>query len=207
MFFGLIETEKEKKVRIRKEKRQAFRKAESSIDDMKLKVKTLQKERDKSWQEARQYLKDGQKAAAQRCLQNVRANEVLMDRLEKKRWLSEKFITDLEAAESDTDLAKAMSAVNAVVDVDPDLTTDILDSVQEKLNDQSDIEKLWNKAHEKQMEGVENLLEDEIPSVDSMMIELSDEISGSSGAVENVKDPDAKTEQSEVVESAVDKLR
>ncbi len=193
MLFGLFETQKEKTARLRKEKRKAFRQAEGSLDDLKLKVKNLQKDRDKAWQEARQYLKEGQKAAAQRCLQSVRAHEVMMDQLEKKRWLSEQFITKLDTAQSDADMAKAMKAVNTVIEIDPDVTADILDEVQDKLNDMEDINSLWDKAHAKEMEGVENLYEEEIPSVDAMMAELSSEVSTESTAVEKIEEAEPET--------------
>lgn len=206
MLFGLFETKAEKTKRLNKEKRKSFRQAESAVDDLKLKVKTMQKERDKTWKEARQYLKDGQKVAAQRCLQSVRSSEMMMDQLEKKRWLSEQFITKLDTAQSDADMAKALNAINTVIEIDPDVTADILDEVQEKLSDQNDIGKLWDKAHDKEMDGVENLMEETIPSVDSMMEELTGEVAAENNETQkNTSGGDVEKEH--VSSDGADKLR
>ena len=59
-----------------KRRRKAIRDAERAIDCVKDKIADLKLERDKAWNEARAYLRDGQKAAAQRCLQTVQANEI-----------------------------------------------------------------------------------------------------------------------------------
>ncbi len=74
----LFKSKKEREKEVRKQRRKAFRDAESAVDAVKDRVRGMKSERDKAWAEARQYLKDGNKAAAQRSLQGVRANEVMM---------------------------------------------------------------------------------------------------------------------------------
>ena len=84
----LFKSNKEREREQARKRRKAFREAENSVDAVKDRIKKMKSERDKSWDEARKYLRDGQKSAAQRCLQSVRASEVLMGKLEMKRWVS-----------------------------------------------------------------------------------------------------------------------
>jgi len=98
--------------------RKAFRLAENAVDTIKDRVGSLKAERDRSWAEAREYLKSGQKAAAQRCLKNVRANELILDQLEKNRWVFEQLLTQLEFSKTDQELCQTLLAINAVVEID-----------------------------------------------------------------------------------------
>ena len=138
-----------------RKRRKAFREAEKAVDVVKDRIVKLKKDRDKAWTEARQYLKDGQKGSAQRNLQTVRASEVLMGKLEMKRWVFEQLLAKLELAKSDQDFSRALGAINAVVQIDPETVADVLDEVQDKLGEQVDTDKIWEKVHAKEMEGVE----------------------------------------------------
>jgi hypothetical protein len=159
----------------RKKRRKSFRDAEGAIDAVKDRIKAMKDERDRNWQEARACLKEGKKAAAQRSLQSVRASELMIDQLEKKRWVFEQLTTKLELAKTDQDFAAALNAINTVIKIDPDQVADVLDDVQEKLGEQLDIDKIWNKTHDKEMSGVE-ALSDSVPSVEDMMSMLNDEV-------------------------------
>lgn len=172
----IFKSQKEREKELAKKRRKAFRDAENAVDTVKDRIKKLKVERDKAWAGARQYLKDGQKAAAQRSLQSVRANEMMMDQLEKKRWVFEQLLTKLELSKTDQDFATALNAINTVIEIDPEVVADVLDEVQDKLGEQLDIDKIWTKAYDKEMEGVENKMTDSIPSVEDMMKDLEDEV-------------------------------
>ena len=98
-----------------------------------------------------------------------------MTQLEKKRWVFEQLLTKLEMSKTDQEFSGALSAINTVVQIDPEAVADVLDEVQDKLGEQVDIDKIWNKMHDKEMAGVENQMAEEIPSIEDMMQELEDE--------------------------------
>jgi hypothetical protein len=171
----LFKSQKERDREQQKKRRKAFREAEGAVDDVKGRIEKMKKERDKAWQQARQYLKDGQKAASQRSLQTVRASEMLTAKLEQKRWVFEQLLSKLELAQTDQDFTKALSAINTVVNIDPEMVADVLDEVQDKLGEQVDTDKIWTKMHDKEMEGVENQEMDVVPSMEDMQKQLEDE--------------------------------
>ena len=160
-------------VRIR---RKAFREAENAADAVKDRVKKLKGERDKAWTSARAYLKDGQKGAAQRCVQTVRASEVMIAKLETKKWVFEQLLTKMDMAKTDQEFSGALSAISAVVKIDPEAVADVLGEVEDKLGDQVDTDKIWEKMHEKEMDGVGNQMADSVPSVDQMFHDLEGEV-------------------------------
>jgi hypothetical protein len=170
-----------------KKRRKAFREAENSVDVVKDRVTKLKKERDKAWGEARQYLKDGQKGAAQRCLQTCRASELMMSKLEMKRWVFEQLLTKLELAKTDQEFAQALGAINTVVHIDPEAVADVLGEVEDKLGDQVDTDKIWEKMYGKEMEGVKDAQSDTIPSIDEMQKQLEDEVAADLGGERSSK--------------------
>lgn len=171
----LFKSKAERDKEDRKKRRQAFRQAENAVDAVKDRVGALKAERDRSWGEAREYLKSGQKAAAQRCLQSVRANELMVDQLEKKRWVFEQLLTRLESSKTDQEFSQALRAIDAVVEIDPETVAEVLDEVQDKLGEQMDVDKVWNKMFDREMVGVERA-SDMVPSVEDMMRDLEDEV-------------------------------
>ncbi len=178
----LFKSKKERERDEAKKRRKAFRDAENAVDVVKDRIKKLKVDRDKSWSEARGYLKDGQKAAAQRCLQGVRASEVMMGKLDMKRWVFEQLLAKLELAKSDQDFSQALSAINTVVNIDPEAVADVLGEVEDKLGEQVDTDKIWEKMYGKEMEGAETQMADVIPSTEDMMKQLEDEAAEDIGA-------------------------
>ncbi len=172
----LFKSKREREKDQDRKRRKAFREAENAVDVVKDRVNKLKKDRDKSWGEARTYLKDGQKAAAQRALQAVRASELMMSKLEMKRWVFEQLLTKLELAKTDQEFVAALSAINTVVQIDPESVADVLGEVEDKLGDQVDTDKIWEKMHAKEMAGVESQMTDQVPSVEEMMTQLTDEV-------------------------------
>jgi hypothetical protein len=175
-----------------KKRRKAFREAENAVDVVRERIGKLKKDRDKAWAEARQYLKDGQKGGAQRCLQSVRANELLMSKLEMKRWVFEQLLSKMELAKSDQDFAQALNAINTVVKIDPEVVANVLDEVQDKLGEQVDTDKIWEKMYGKEMEGVATQMTDVIPTTEEMMKQLQDEAAEDIGAARPAKQQEEK---------------
>jgi hypothetical protein len=164
-----------------RKRRKAFREAENSVGVVKDRIGKLKKDRDKAWVEAREYLKNGQKAAAQRCLQTCRAGEMMMAKLAMKRWVFEQLLTKLELAKTDQEFAGALAAINTVVHIDPEQVADVLGEVEDKLGDQVDTDKVWEKMYGKEMDGVENQMTDVIPSMEEMAKQLEDEVAADIG--------------------------
>ena len=188
MAFGdLFKSKSERDKEQVKKRRQAFRQAENSVDVVKDRIAKLKKERDKAWGEARTYLKDGQKAAANRCLQTCRASEMLMSKLEMKRWVFEQLLTKLELAKTDQEFANALLAINTVVHIDPEQVADVLGEVEDKLGDQVDTDKIWEKMYGKEMEGVNTEMTDVIPSIEEMQKQLQDEVAEEIGGSRSVQ--------------------
>jgi hypothetical protein len=172
----LIKSKQEREKEKQKKRRKAFREAENAVGVVKERVDKLKRERDKAWAEAREYLKNGQKSAAQRSLQACRASEMLVAKLEMKRWVFEQLLSKLELAKSDQDFANALNAINRVVEIDPEAVADVLDEVQDKLGEQVDTDKIWEKVYGKEMEGVQGQMKDAIPSLEEMQKQLEDEV-------------------------------
>lgn len=187
----LFKSKKERERDAAKKRRKAFREAENAVDVVKDRIGKLKKERDKSWAEARAYLKDGQKAAAQRQLQTCRASEMLMSKLEMKRWVFEQLLSKLELAKSDQDFSQALAAINAVVEIDPEQVADVMDEVQDKLGEQVDTDRIWEKVYGKEMEGVETQMTDVVPSMEDMEKQLEDEVAAELGGSRPIKEAEA----------------
>lgn len=189
----LFKSKKDREKAEKKKRRVAFRDAEKAVDVVTDRVAKLKRERDKSWAEAKKYLEGGQKGAAQRSLQATRANEMLMAKLEQKRWVFEQLLSKLELAKSDQDFAQALGAINTVVQIDPDAVADVLDEVNDKLGEQVDTDKIWEKAYGKEMEGVENQMMDAVPSIEDMEKQLQDEVAADVGSPVSMKEMDSET--------------
>jgi len=172
----LFKSQKERERETAVRRRKAFREAERAVDTVKDKIADKRKERDKAWAQARQYLKDGQKAAAQRMVMTCRACEVFMTKLEQKYWVFEQLLSNLTLAQSDQVFVGALQAINTVVAIDPEAVANVLDEVQAKLGEQVDTDRIWEKMYGRQMNGLEGQMEDVIPSEADMMRQLQDEV-------------------------------
>ena len=159
----------------RRTQRQAFRQAENAIDDVKDRIKTMEKESKKQWDQARESMKAGDKASSQRMLISYRANQVLMTKLEQKRWVFEQYFTKLQAAQSDQQFSNALNAINKVIKIDPDKVADVFEASQDLLGEQVDTDRFWSRMYEKETEGASGALEDRIPSLEDLSQQLESE--------------------------------
>jgi hypothetical protein len=161
----------------RKDRRRAFRDAEGRIDDVKDRIRSMERDAKKQWEQAREALKAGQKAASQRYLTSYRAAQALMTKLEQKRWVFEQYLTKMQVAQTDQEFADALAAVNKVTQIDPERVADVFEASQDILGEQMDSDRFWSKLYEKEMSGAEGSLEDHIPSMDELSAQLESEAS------------------------------
>ena len=172
---NLFKSKKEREKDARREQRHAFRQAENAIDDVKDRIRQMEKDSKKQWDEARDAMKAGQKAVAQRKIISYRASQVLMTKLEQKRWVFEQYFTKLQAAHSDQQFSTALAAINKVIKIDPEKVADVFEEAQDILGEQIDSDRFWERLYEKETEGASGALEDRIPSLDELNKQLQEE--------------------------------
>lgn len=172
----LIKSRKDRERDAAKVRRRAFREAENALDSVKDRTRKLQSERDKHWGQARDYLKAGQKGAAQRSLQSVRGSEILIHKVQQKQWVFEQLLTKMDLAKTDNEFAQSLKAITAVVQIDPEHVDDVMAEIEDKLGEQGATDKIWDRMNSKEMEGVEGALTDSVPTIDSLMADLEDEV-------------------------------
>jgi len=181
MAFLFIKTKKEKAREARKDRRRAYRQAENAAQDVRDRIKRMEKDAGADWQKARDALKEGKQAAAQRALTSYRAAQVLMTKLEQKRWVFEQYLMKMETAGTDAEFATALAAVNKVTDINPETVEDVFDTAGELLGEQQDADRFWSALYDKEMEGASGNLEDRIPSMDELAKALEQEAAAEIG--------------------------
>ena len=177
MGFLFFKTKRERERQIRKDRRRAFRQAENAVLEVKDRAKRMEKDADADWQKAREALKEGKQAAAQRALTSYRAAQVLMTKLEQKRWVFEQYLMKMETAGTDAEFASALAAVNKVVDINPEMVEDVFDTAGELLGEQQDADRVWSTIYDKEMEGAVGGLQDRIPTIEELSKSLEQEVS------------------------------
>ena len=177
MGFLFFKTKRERERQIRKDRRRAFRQAENAVLEVKDRAKRMEKDADADWQKAREALKEGKQAAAQRALTSYRAAQVLMTKLEQKRWVFEQYLMKMETAGTDAEFASALAAVNKVVDINPEMVEDVFDTAGELLGEQQDADRFWSTIYDKEMEGAVGGLQDRIPTIEELSKALEQEVS------------------------------
>ena len=177
MGFLFFKTKKERERQMRKDRRRAFRQAENAVLEVKDRAKRMEKDADADWQKAREALKEGKQAAAQRALTSYRAAQVLMTKLEQKRWVFEQYLMKMETAGTDAEFASALAAVNKVVAINPEMVEDVFDTAGELLGEQQDADRFWSTIYDKEMEGAVGGLQDRIPTIEELSKALEQEVS------------------------------
>jgi len=181
MAFLFIKTKKEKAREARKDRRRAYRQAENAAQDVRDRIKRMEKDAGADWQKARDALKEGKQAAAQRALTSYRAAQVLMTKLEQKRWVFEQYLMKMETAGTDAEFATALAAVNKVTEINPELVEDVFDTAGELLGEQQDADRFWASLYDKEMEGASGTMQDHIPSMEELNKALEQEAAAEIG--------------------------
>lgn len=178
MGFLFFKTAKEKERAERREKRHALRKAEGVIDDVVERIKKMEKDSEAEWARAKEAAKEGKQAAAQRALTSYRSAQVLITKLEQKKWVFKQVLMKLETAGTDADFAKALGMMNKVVNINPELVEDVFDEAGDLLAESGDTDKFWAQMYGKEVEGSKVALQDHIPSMEDLEKTLQEEVAG-----------------------------
>ena len=188
MGFLFFRGKKEKERAERREKRHALRRAEGTIDDVAERIKRMEKDAEAEWERAKEATREGRAAAAQRALTSYRAAQVLITKLEQKKWVFKQVLMKLETAGTDAEFAKALGMMNKVTNINPDLVEDVFDEAGDLLAEAGDTDKFWAQMYGKEVEGSTGALQDHIPSMEDLEKTLQEEVAGKiSGAVDPTK--------------------
>jgi hypothetical protein len=178
MGFLFFKTAKEKERAERRERRHALRKAEGAVDEVTERIKKMEKDAEAEWARARDAAKEGKQAAAQRALTSYRSAQVLITKLEQKKWVFKQVLMKLETAGTDAEFAKALGMMNKVTNINPELVEDVFDEANELLAESGDTDKLWAQMYGKEVEGSKEALQDHIPSMEDLERTLNEEVAG-----------------------------
>ena len=184
MGFLFFRSKKEKERAERREKRHALRKAEGAIDEVVERIKRMEKDAEAEWERAREAAKEGKQAAAQRALTSYRSAQVLITKLEQKKWVFKQVLMKLETAGTDAEFANALAAVNKVTNINVEMVEDVFDEAGDLLAEAGDTDKFWSQMYGKEVEGSQDALKDHIPSMEDLEKTLQEEVAGKiTGAV------------------------
>ena len=185
MGFLFFKTGKEKEREERREKRHALRKAEGAVDEVTERIKKMEKDAEAEWERAREATKEGKQAAAQRALTSYRSAQVLITKLEQKKWVFRQVLMKMETAGTDAEFAKALGMVNKVTNINPEMVEDVFDEATDILAEAGDTDKFWAQMYGKEVEGSKSALQDHIPSMEDLEKTLQEEVAGKiKGAVD-----------------------
>lgn len=171
----LFKSKKQREREERRDRRKAFRQAENALDDVKDRQKSLEKEASKQWEAAREATKAGEKEKVRRLLTGYRATQVMLMKLEQKRWVFEQYLQKMEVARTDQEFAAALAQVNKVTHIDVDHVADVFATSREILDEQLDADRFWNRLHEKETGAASGQLEDHLPTMDDLERQIADE--------------------------------
>lgn len=178
MGFLFFKSKREKEREERRERRHALRKAEGAVDEVVERVKRMEKEAEAEWERAKEAAKEGKQAAAQRSLTSYRAAQVLITKLEQKKWVFKQVLMKLETAGTDAEFAKALAAVNKVTDINVEMVEDVFDEAGDLLAEAGDTDKFWAQMYGKEVEGSSGALQDHVPSMEELEKSLQEEVVG-----------------------------
>ena len=185
MGFLFFRSKKEKEREARREKRHALRRAEGTIEEVTARVARMEKEADADWERAKEAAREGKQAAAQRALTSYRAAQVLITKLEQKKWVFRQVLMKLETAGTDAEFAQALGMMNKVTNINVDMVEDVFDEAGDLLAEAGDTDKFWAQMYGKEVEGSTGALQDHIPSMADLEKTLQEEVAGKiAGAVD-----------------------
>ena len=175
-FSNLFKSDKERKREAARRLRRAFTKAEDAVDTVNSAIRELNQSKLKAWEAAKSAAAAGRKAEAMLALQKYRGFEVQVYQLEKRKWVFENYIIRLKMADVNNVFAESMRALNDAVQVDVDLVVDSMEDIDDKLSDVTELDKMWEKNFDKNMNGMSVQETDIIPDVDSLFASLQGEV-------------------------------
>ncbi len=145
----LFKSSKEIEQEKRRAKREKERQVERAIDRISDRVKDLEKERAKIWEKARTLLQNGQKIEAARLLHTYKAQGVMIARYEKQKIFAQNQLNMIVGAGDMTDISAGLGDLAKVQDFSPEMLAENLDEVDMIGEDVKDMNKVLDKAFEK----------------------------------------------------------
>ncbi len=148
----LFKSSKEIEHEKRRAKREKERQVERAIDRISDRVKDLEKERTKIWEKARTLLQNGQKTEAARLLHTYKAQGVMIARYEKQKIFAQNQLNMIVGAGDMNDISAGLGDLAKVQDFSPETLAENLDEVDMIGEDVKDMNKVLDKAFEKDQE-------------------------------------------------------
>ncbi len=165
-----------RKEQLRQQREKALRAAEEAAKSTDITITEMQAERDKLWQQAKSYKKDGQQLAVQRTLKSYRAMEAHISTIEMKRWGFEQIITRIRLAETDQAFTSALEGLVAIQTADPQSLENTFERLGMQMENVEDSNKIWKSMYDEEMNKVETTVGEELPSIAEMDSLLDDEV-------------------------------
>lgn len=160
----------------KKLQRQAKRKVEKATLQASERINFLAKERDNLRKAAYDLLKSGKKLQAESKMKELRFYECVIDQMEKKKWLYTCYLVKIENAEADDTFADAMLDIVKVIRIDPVKIEGALNAIGTKLEEQTDIDSIFESLYKEETDRASVKVPDSIPSLSDMMKELESEV-------------------------------
>ena len=199
----LFKSRKQREREARKDRRRAFREADSCITQVDQQLARIQKDGEAAWEKAKAAAQAGKAAEKQRHLTAYRRSQTLLVRLEQKKWVFQQFRTKMELCKTDQDFAYALTSLNKVINIDTDKVEDVIEATRDILGQQDEAEQIWNMEYNMEMADADSLLSDQVPSIDDLEAQLDAE--AASGIGEAGREIDATLE--ERVKDGEDRIR
>ncbi|MEX0321477.1 MAG: hypothetical protein AB3N63_04920 [Puniceicoccaceae bacterium] len=178
----LFRSKKQRERDARKERRRAFRQAENAIDDVKERVRRLEKDASREWEAAKVAAQKGEEAAVNRALTSYRGKQVILTQLQRKQWVFEQTLVKLEVSGTDAEFASALELLNKTLEVDPERLAESFEESSEILSEQKDAERLWERMYQKELDGVEGELTERVPEMNTLKSKLLSEATKDGGS-------------------------
>ena len=197
----------EEKRMIMRKKARAKRKAEEAICDAEGRIETLDKDNAKSWEKARGLMKSGRRSAARLELCKYRAIGRLVEQFQKKLWVMKYYQLRLESADTDAALTDAIGEISGLMQIDPSKTLNVLDDVQGKLDEATELDRIWENVFSSETRKDSHRDSELLPDVDELMTELEKEAAREVGGKQRSDESTEENEISRGIASGRERLR
>ena len=144
--FDCFKSREEREREQRRERRRNERKVEQDIEKFDDAIAKLTEERTKVWNQARELLKSGRKAEAQRTLLFYKKYDIAINKLEKQKVFLKSQALQVSTAGNVNTTLNDIKTMAADHDIDPDKLAESLDDVEMIAEDILDSDKIMNKA-------------------------------------------------------------
>ena len=170
-----FKSRKQREREARKDRRRAFREADTCLSQVEQQIHKIQAEADRTWDQAKQAAQSGRAPEKQRHLTAYRRNQGLLARLEQKKWVFQQFRAKMEMCRTDQDFAAALASLNKVTHIDPEQVEDVIEATRDIIGQQEDAEQIWNMEYNTEVGEAQAALQDHVPSMDELEAQLDAE--------------------------------